>query len=458
MLNETASSIEDRPAARTSLRPIQSDTTPLQDEIRQMVMSVFIIEREVFASDAAQSDPVPRRNLLLNPDSRLTAIFEGRLIMDSEAAYEKLDAQFTTIDHIPLFRQEKDKQLIYAVQGRVNPRPRPIWLNVVLFIATVISVLMLGTNMAINEIASNPEVSDAVIEGLINNFLLEMWRGLPYAISILLILGAHELGHYFAARRHKLAVTLPYFIPAPPFIIPSPLGTFGAFIQLREPMKNRKVLLDVGAAGPFAGLIFAIPILFIGLATSQTGEIHVGGLVEGNSIFYALSKIIVFGQFLPAGGQDVYLNQVAWAGWVGLLVTALNLIPIGQLDGGHILYSLVGDWARRLYFPFIGGVILLTILFSDAWLFWLILLLLFGRVYATPLDAITPLNRRRKVWAVVGLIVFAVTFVPVPFTIVESVAESIPRESALLPSSWLMYTVIGLVVLWTSRRSRISKV
>ena len=176
----------------------------------------------------------------------------------------------------------------------------------------------------------------------------ELWRGLPYTIAILLILGSHELGHYFAARHHKLAVTLPYFIPAP-FI--SLIGTFGAFIQLREPMRNRKVLLDVGAAGPLTGLVFAIPILLIGLATSQVGPIQPGGMVEGNSLLYALAKIIVFGRFLPNGSVDVYVNQLAWAGWTGLLVTALNLIPIGQLDGGHILYSLIGERARMPVLP-----------------------------------------------------------------------------------------------------------
>src|SRR5690606_26585459 len=127
-------------------------------------------------------------------------------------------------------------------------------------------------------------------------------------------LGSHELGHYFAARHHKIAVTLPYFIPAP-FV--SFLGTFGAFIQLREPMRNRKVLLDIGAAGPLTGLIFPIPIVFIGLATSTVGPMTPGGYLEGNSFLYALAKTIVFGRFLPDGQVDVYMNQLAMAGWAG---------------------------------------------------------------------------------------------------------------------------------------------
>ena len=191
-------------------------------------------------------------------------------------------------------------------------------------------------------------------------------------IRLLLILGAHELGHYFAARHHRLAVTLPYFIPAPPPF--SIFGTFGAFIQLREPMRNRKMLLDVGAAGPLVGLIFAIRILLIGLSTAQVGPIVPGGDVEGNSLLYAFSKILIFGRFLPDGAQDVYLNQIALAGWTGLLVTALNLMPVGQLDGGHILYSLIGNTARKLYYPFLIGMAALTVFFSGAWLFWVVVL------------------------------------------------------------------------------------
>lgn len=451
MLNETASSIEDRPAARTTLRPVADKTSPLHDQIRQMVMGVFVIDHETFPpedpADEDFSQMAQRRNLMMRPDTRLTAVFEGHLTMESEAAYEKLDAQFATINHIPLFRQHKGTQYIYAAFGRTTPRPRAIWLNIVLLIATFISVLMFGANMAINELAASSESPQALVDAMLNNYALELWRGLPYAISIMLILGAHELGHYFAARHHKLAVTLPYFIPAPPFIVPTPIGTFGAFIQLREAMKNRKVLLDVGAAGPLAGLVFAIPILFIGLLTSQMGVQSAGGLVEGNSIFYALSKIVVFGQFLPAGGQDVYLNQLAWAGWVGLLITALNLMPLGQLDGGHILYSLIGEHARKLYFPFIIGIILLMIFYSDAWMFWLILLMLFGRVYAVPLDAITPLDNRRKGIAIFGLVVFALVFVPVPFSIVEAAPQIIPRQSV-----WLLMGMVSLIALWTSRR------
>ncbi|MEL6273060.1 MAG: site-2 protease family protein, partial [Chloroflexota bacterium] len=243
--------------------------------------------------------------------------------------------------------------------------------------------------------------------------LSQIWRGYPYALSIMLILGAHELGHYFMARRHNHSVSLPYFIPMP-F---SALGTMGAVIRSREPMRNKKVLMDIGAAGPLAGLVFAIPILLIGLATSPVLyrlEPGTHGL-EGNSILYALAKLVVHGQFLPSATEDVFINQMAFAGWLGLLVTALNLIPVGQLDGGHVLYSLFGKQARRAFYPIMGVMVLLALV-SQVWLVWVILLFFLGRLYAPPLDDITPLNQPRRNVAIVTLVIFFLVFVPRPFT------------------------------------------
>jgi len=436
MLNETASSIEDRPALRSSVRYTPEDAQ--HSELREMVMTVLSIDHESFDDE----NKLPKENLLLiGQDSRLVATFEGKLLLDSEEAYEKLDSLLAPGNQVPLFRERDGKHIVFVASGRAHPKPRPWWPNAVLFIITVFSVLLVGTDMAIDEIANG---SAAVAQPYVDNLILNLWRGLPYTIAILLILGSHELGHYFAARHHKLAVTLPYFIPAP-FI--SLIGTFGAFIQLREPMRNRKVLLDVGAAGPLTGMIFAIPILFIGLATSSVGQIVVGSGVEGNSLLYALAKTIVFGRFLPNGTVDVYVNQLAWAGWTGLLVTALNLIPIGQLDGGHILYSLIGERARILFYPLIIGMLILVLMGNDAWLFWLILLFLFGRVYAAPLDMITKMNLRRKVVAVIGLIVFVVTFVPIPFSTVTEAPKAAPLGNAV----WLPVTMITLYTLWRRR-------
>jgi membrane-associated protease RseP (regulator of RpoE activity) len=368
-------------------------------QLRAAVEEVFFIESE------ADNQPKP-----------ITVSFFGHLTMDSEAAYDKLDTAFKSLDHVPILAMEGKRQVVRAIRGRFYPKPRPTWPNVVLFVLTLLSLLYTG--------ASGEPGSSNLAPAL------QILRGLPYAVGMMLILASHEFGHYFAARYHKVAVTLPYFIPLP-FI--SPLGTMGAFIQLREPMRNRRVLLDVGAAGPLAGLIVAIPILLIGLKTSpvrpspvldlftlKAQSIHYPGQThlvqygqEGNSLLYLGAKLLVFGRILPDGLNDVSINQLTLAGWAGLLVTALNLIPNGQLDGGHTLFSLIGERARMFYLPLLALVGLLA-LNDSAWLLWVILLIAFGRIYATPLDMITPLDRRRRVLAIVTLVVFVLVFMPTP--------------------------------------------
>lgn len=436
MLPETASSMQDRPVQRTA-RYVPDPETSDRADIRRLVASVFTIERELVPEDNAAVEVATRDLLLMvGPRARLLVSYQGRLTAPSETAYAQLDAAFAPHGWLPIFRERDDQQFIHVVEGRVQPQPRSIWVNVVLFVLTLICVLIVGTAIAQGEASLTNE---ALADQIGNNLIPNLWRGLPYALALLGILGAHELGHYFAGRYHMLSVTLPYFIPAPPII--SPIGTAGAFIQLREPIRNRKVLLDVGAAGPLVGLVVCIPILIIGLATSPVGPVEGVGLVEGNSLLYALAKTAVFGRFVPAGDVDVTLNQLAQAGWTGLLVTALNLIPLGQLDGGHILFSLIGNNARRLYLPILGAVVLLTIFVSESWLFWLVLLFLFGRVYAAPLDLITPLDKRRRFIAILSLVVFVVTFVPVPFSFRDVGGTTLPQDTvyALLPLALVLW-------------------
>jgi membrane-associated protease RseP (regulator of RpoE activity) len=275
--------------------------------------------------------------------------------------------------------------------------------------------------------------------------------GMPFAVSLLAILLAHEFGHYLAARYHKTDVTLPYFLPFP-F---SPFGTLGAFIQLKEPPRNKRILLDIGIAGPLAGLIVAIPVLLIGLSLSEVSRIP--GILgagqafslEGNSILYLLAKFFIHGQWLPTpasygdvspiiywlryvftglpspiGGMDVMLHPIAWAGWAGLLVTALNLIPAGQLDGGHVLYALFGK-NSRFVLPFILGGLAILGFFWQGWWLWVFLILFLGSSHAQPLDQITKLDTGRVALAVFGLIVFVLVFVPVPLQIIQGAAISL---------------------------------
>ncbi len=328
--------------------------------------------------------------------------FRGSFLKDPADCFDDLRDHFTHYGFTPKIIAENDLTALIAMPYVFEVRESRRWINLLLLIATILSTLFVG----------------ASYEATTLDELYMLWRGWPFSLSIMLILGAHEMGHYFAARYHRVPVTLPYFIPMP---LPGSFGTFGAFIQLKAPVKNKRALLDVGAAGPWAGILFAIPILFIGLATSEVLPLPttMPYQLEGNSLLYAAIKFIVFGQFLPADGLDVHLNQVAWAGWVGLLVTSLNLIPVGQLDGGHVVFSLLGNWARYLFWPVIVGLgLLVTITGTFTWVLWIALLFFLGRRYAVPLDEITKLDPRRRIFAILTLLLFFLVFIPIPLQIV----------------------------------------
>jgi Zn-dependent protease len=365
--------------------------------------------------------------------------FVGRLTADSERAYAALSRDLKRYKVTPLFLEEKGQQVIQLMPALPKPKKSNPWINLIVFLLTLASMLMAGALYSYQ----GPEP-----EGILGYFQV-VWQnlgsGVPFALSLLAILMAHEFGHYLAARYHKTEVTLPYFLPFP-F---SPFGTLGAFIQLKEPPRNKRVLLDIGIAGPLAGLVVAIPILLIGLSLSEVSQIpeflRAGQAysLEGNSVLYLLAKFVVHGQWLPSpasygdaspilfwlrymftglpspiGGMDVMLHSVAWAGWAGLLVTALNLIPAGQLDGGHVLYSLFGKKARFVL-PFVLIGLGVLGFFWQGWWLWVFLILMLGGSHAQPLDQITKLDAGRKALAIFGLIVFILVFVPVPLQIIQ---------------------------------------
>jgi membrane-associated protease RseP (regulator of RpoE activity) len=328
--------------------------------------------------------------------------FRGQFLQDPAHSFDELRERFERHGFTPMIQKQNDRVILIAVPAVFRPRESNPTINLLLLLATILTTLFVG----------------ASYNATTTNEMFMLWRGWPFSLSIMLILGAHEMGHYFAAKYHKVPVSLPYFIPLP---MPGSIGTLGAFIRLKAPVKNKRALLDVGAAGPWAGIIFAIPILFFGLATSQVMPLpaDMSYMVEGNSLLYALMKIIVFGRFLPADGLDVHLNQVAWAGWVGLLVTSLNLIPVGQLDGGHVAYVLLGKWAKNLFWPVIivlGALVFFT--GTLTWILWIAILFLLGRRYAVPLDNVTELDPRRRLIAILTLVLFFLVFIPLPMQII----------------------------------------
>ena len=242
--------------------------------------------------------------------------------------------------------------------------------------------------------------------------------GKLYALSLFLILGAHEFGHYFAGVRNGVRTTLPLFIPAPPGLFL--LGTFGAMIAIKDPIPNRRVLMEIGAAGPIAGFIVAVPILIIGLFLSEivvpTGQ---SGFSFGSSIIMLVLSKAILGVTPLSVDFNIQLHPIALAGWVGLFVTAINLFPIGQLDGGHILYALIGKksqiWAK-LFFVFL----LSLVYFWPNWGVWAILLLVLTRFKSAPLDDDEVLLKRiHKRAGYAAIIIFFLTFIPIPIVLIQ---------------------------------------
>ena len=273
-----------------------------------------------------------------------------------------------------------------------------ISINIILFILTIGTTLLAGAlQQGVNPLQDPSQIV----------------KGLPFSAALLFILLSHEMGHYLVSKKHRIDATLPYFIPAPTFI-----GTFGAFIKMRSPVQDKKVLLDIGAAGPLAGIIVTIPILIIGLKLSEVVVVEPslkGGFTLGSSLILSFLTKVVLGN-IP-DNYNVIIHPLGFAGWIGLLVTSLNLIPVGQLDGGHIAYAVFGEKTKVISKVALVALLGLGIWGSRTWLVWAIMLLvLLGAKHPPPLDHDVPLDRRRKVIGAITLLVFIVTFIPVPFS------------------------------------------
>ena len=242
--------------------------------------------------------------------------------------------------------------------------------------------------------------------------------GKLYALSLFLILGAHEFGHYFAGVKNGVRTTLPLFIPAPPGLFL--LGTFGAMIAIKDPIPNRRVLMEIGVAGPIAGFIVAVPTLIIGLFFSEivapTGE---RGFSFGSSVIMIVLSKAILGVTPLSADFDIQLHPIALAGWVGLFVTAINLFPIGQLDGGHILYALLGK-KSQIWAKFFFVFLLFLMYLWPNWGVWAILLLVFTRFKSAPLvdeDALLQSIHKRAGYT--AIVIFFLTFVPVPIELIN---------------------------------------
>ena len=276
-----------------------------------------------------------------------------------------------------------------------------LWLHIILFLITVATTLLAGMYWA-------------EIKAPLQHLEL-LYRGIPFAGTLLAILFCHEMGHYVTARYYGMDVTLPYFLPSPPAIMGMPfLGTFGAVIRMKSPPQHRCALLHVGAAGPIAGFCVALPAMIYAFATATQVPMDAtrDGLYFASPLLLHIIGYIVIGP-IPAG-MTLTINSVGVAAWFGLLVTVFNLLPIGQLDGGHIVYALLGRQARYVSWAVIGALLVLGLLAWPGWILWAFLGWLSGRRQPVVLDQHAPLSRYSQVIAGIAFTIFVLCFMPIP--------------------------------------------
>lgn len=278
------------------------------------------------------------------------------------------------------------------------------WVNLILFLVTLLFTILAGALQEGIDFVDKPSL-------LIDHPLGVLMVGLPFSFSLLAILLFHEFGHYTAARIHRVDVTLPYFIPAPTL-----LGTFGAFIKSKSAFMNKRELLDVAAAGPLAGLVISIIVLIIGINGSSLVPVHSqdGNLmIFGNSLLYKFLVYILKGP-IPAGQVlPPNANSIMFAGWVGLLVTMFNLLPIGQLDGGHIMYALFGKYQKGLAYLAMLGLLILSFWWTG-WAIWLFIALLLRPGHPPTVMDDVPIEPWRRYVGYLSILAFILCFMPVP--------------------------------------------
>ena len=318
--------------------------------------------------------------------------------------FEHLRYDLKSKNFTPLLRAQHGEFIIY-ITFRPPIKGKPQWVNAILVIATIVTTMLSGSILFLE--------SEEALTNMLN--MENLLKGLVFfSLPLMAILGIHETGHYIISKKHGVAASLPFFIPIPPNPV-LPLGTMGALISMREPIPNRRSLLDIGIAGPLAGFLVAIPVIIIGLSMSET--IALTDIPEGSAMLGDNLIILVFSKLMfnvPAG-YTINLHPTAFAGWVGLLVTAINLLPAGQLDGGHIARAVLKEKHRYASMATIALLIGLTFFGFGNWLLLLLLLLfLIGTQHPPPLNEYMSLDAKRKILAVIALLIFILCFTPNP--------------------------------------------
>ncbi len=319
-------------------------------------------------------------------------LFRARPFMEKTEALEQMRKRLVPLNLTAAVSEDNQGLLISIHQTRSAKLPK---LNIILFFATLVTMFFAPAILSF-------DFEFIKIPGMIG-------ERLEFTVALMAILLFHEFGHYLAGRRRGVLMSLPYFIPAPNFV-----GTFGAVIKTRTPFTNRRDLIEVGATGPIAGFIVSLIALIIGLNNTQIIAVESGGLILGDSLLLKFLAWLIVGP-IPEG-FDFILSPAAFAGWVGLLVTTINLLPLGQLDGGHIIYGLFGRKQKYISKLFIAFIMVLGLWWMGWWFFG-VLVFLFGLNHPPTLNDGQPLSTGAKVMGYISILIFLLCFIPVPFVL-----------------------------------------
>ncbi len=348
-----------------------------------------------------------------------------------DAPFDGLRRELVPMNYIPTITQERGETLVH-VQRRPTPRFARREVNLALLGITIVTMAIGGAVNWAGYVGIDWRTAEAFGRGF-------LFFGLP----LLTILGAHEMGHYFVARRHHVHASLPFFLPSFP-----PLGTFGAFISMRDPIPNRRALLDIGVSGPLVGFAIAIPVTLAGLGLSAASPVAPLDPTEGVQLVQASFLFDFLSLFFPPP-TGYALHPLAFAGWVGLFVTAINLLPAGQLDGGHIARALLGRNQHYLSWAAVVALFLMGTLYPG-WFIFAFLIMTLGLRHPPPLNDLTRLDPLRKAVGVAAVVILLITFIPVPFTFVPAQVDFAFEDVAGRPIDNMSDTIaLGAAVTFT---------
>jgi len=324
-----------------------------------------------------------------------------------EEKFEDLRKSLSKKGYIPMLRYEKGEDIIYILK-KPNKKEKPVWMNMVLLLAVIITTVLTGSMLYQGsfDIYSMKDPMD-----ILNPENL-LFGGLLFALPLMSILFIHEMGHYFISRKHNISTSFPFFIPVPPILPYFNIGTFGAIISSNEPMPDKKSLFDVGISGPLAGFLVAIPVTIIGVATAEiVPQVAIDDIAAGTTVFGSSLLIDILVKLihnLPSN-LTIDMNPILFAGWVGLLITSINLLPAGQLDGGHIFRAVLGDKQKYL-----AWAAIIIMVFTGWWFFAFIIIFMMGTSHPPPLNDDTKIDTKRKLLFIVAIAILLLCFIPFP--------------------------------------------